>query len=105
MLLCPSLSNLSQMAYINPGIKTHYTFLEKMLETCPEGGDWFCGKQLTGADILLSFPLVAAQLRGVLKAEEYPKMTAFIARFQEREAYKRAVAKIESLEGSFKASI
>ena len=90
-----------------PNMKTHYDYLEGLLATSPDGGEWFCGK-LTGVDILLSFPLLAGQGgRSGMKSEDYPKIAEFVKRFQEREAYKKAIKKIEELEGegSFKASI
>jgi len=102
-----SIASKFNTSYIWPNMKTHHDYLEGLLKTSPDGGEWFCGNQLTGADILLSFPLLAAQQRSGMKKEDYPLMEAYVARFQEREAYKRAVAKIEALEGegSFKALI
>jgi len=91
--------------YIWPNMKTHYDYLEKLLETAPDSGEWFCGTQLTGVDIMFSFPLLAGQGRSGMKVEDYPRIQGYLAKFQDREAYKRAVAKIETLEGSFKALI
>ena len=35
---------------------------------------WFCGDRLTAADIQMSFPIEAAEVRTDL-AEKYPKLT------------------------------
>lgn len=43
--------------FLAPNFKTHYTFLEDQLKTSPDGGEFLCGKDLTAADILMSFPL------------------------------------------------
>ena len=51
--------------------------------------DWFAGDELTGADIMMSFPLEAAKARGRLKG--YEACTSFVERCQAREAYKRAL--------------
>jgi glutathione S-transferase len=46
-------------SYLFPNIKSQLGFLEKQLET--SGGDYLCGKNLTSADVLISFALVQAK--------------------------------------------
>ena len=49
------------------------------------------GDDLTGADIMISFVLEAANLGGTL--EHFPNLKAYLARMHERDAYKRAIEK------------
>lgn len=65
-----------------------------------------CGPNLTAADILMSFPLIAAKGRGgLLPKEKYPLLRAYVDRLEEEEGYKKAVEKIVELEGNFSAMI
>ena len=64
-----------------------------------------CGKELTGADILMSFPLEAANGRSGVKQEQYPQVFGYVEKLHKREAYKRATEKIIQTEGQFKASL
>lgn len=75
------------------------------METSPDGGEYLCGKDITGADILMEFPLEAGRSRSRMTKEAYPRLSAYIEKLHEREAYKRAVEKIEETEGSFKTSL
>ena len=91
--------------FLEPNFKTHYSFLESQLKTSPEGGDYLCGKEVTAADILMSFPLEVGQARSGMSKEQCPLLWAYLDRLYQREAYKRAVQKIESVEGSFKSHL
>ena len=91
--------------YLNPNFKTHLDFLESQIATSPNGGEYLCGKELTGADILMSFPLGAAKGRAGLTQEKYPKLWAYVDRLEAREPFKRAVQKIIDLEGSYDPSL
>lgn len=73
--------------FIHPRIKTHLDFMEAELGEAT----WFVGDALTGADIMMSFPLEAAAVRGGLNADEWPNLVAFLARIHARPAYKRAL--------------
>jgi len=86
-------------AFLQPNFKTHLDFLEDQLATSPNGGEFLCGPGLTGADIMMIFPLEAAQWRAGLTKEKYPKLSAYIARLQQREAFQRAIKKIEDITG------
>jgi glutathione S-transferase len=50
---------------------------------------FFVGNDLTGADIMLLFPLEAAGAR----LDPYPNLTKYRARMQDRSAYKRGIEK------------
>ncbi len=91
--------------FLQPQFETHYKFLESQLATSPDGGDFLCGKDLTAADVLMSFPLEAGESRSGMKKEQFPKIWAYVDRLHAREAYKRSVNKIEAVEGSFKTNL
>lgn len=96
-----------EAAFLTRNIDGNLAFLEDQLKTAPGGGPYLCGKDLTAADILISFPVIAAGQR-VLQgknAGNYPLLAAYAKRLQGIDGYKRAVAKIESIEGSFSASM
>lgn len=100
-----SIANRVNSFYLEPNFKTHYSFLEEQLRTSPNNGEYLCGKDLTAADILMSFPLEGGKSRSGMTKEQCPLMWAYIDRLHQREAYKRSVQKIESIEGSFKSNL
>ena len=87
--------------FLRPNLNTAFSFLESQIASSPGGGEYLCGKELTGADILMSFPLDAARGRAGLDKDKYPKLWAYVERLQERDAYKRAVQKIIEVEGEY----
>jgi glutathione S-transferase len=54
--------------------------------------EWLVGKDLTAADVQLSFPIEAAAARGDTDKPR-PNLKAFLARAHARPAYKRALEK------------
>lgn len=52
-------------AFQEPALKKNYTFLENELKKA--GGEHFVGGKLTGADIMLSFPIVSRACHRVFK--------------------------------------
>lgn len=97
-----------EAAFLTRNIDGNLAFLEDQLKTAPGGGPYLCGKELTAADILISFPVIAAGqrvLQDKKNAGKYPLLADYAKRLQEIDGYKRAVAKIESIEGSFSASM
>ncbi|OAL20370.1 hypothetical protein AYO22_08864 [Fonsecaea multimorphosa] len=100
-----SVAGKIESSFLQRNMKNHYDFLEGQLATSPDAGSYLCGKDLTAADIMLSFPLEAGQTRSGFTQSEYPKIWAYIERLHERDAYKRAVAKIVEIEGEFKTTL
>ncbi|KAJ7503082.1 glutathione S-transferase-like protein [Mycena galericulata] len=90
-------------AYLSREFVAHFAFLEEQLSTAPNGGPYLCGTKLTGADMMMSFPVLIATngMRGVDKAT-HPKLFAYAELLQASESYKRAVEKIVVLEGEYK---
>lgn len=74
-----------QKNFTDPRIRQNLEYLEAELGE----NDWFVENRLTGADIMLSFPLEAARGRGALG--RFPRLSAYVDRVQAREAYKRAL--------------
>jgi glutathione S-transferase len=92
-----------QSSFLEPNFATHYGFLEGQLET--SGGNYLCGPHLTGADIMLSFPLIAGGKRTGLSKEKFPKLAAYVERLENEPGYKKAADKIIELDGKFEATL
>ena len=96
-------SNKFFTSFVIPHLNTDLAFLESQLESSPDGGEYLCGKYLTPADIILSFPLELVKTRiGNMDAsvlEKYPKLWAYCDRLRSSEGYKRAEKRIEEVEG------
>ena len=74
--------------FIGPQIKLHLDFVESELV----GHAFFCGDDLTAADVMMSFPLEAAAARGGLDRSR-PKTMDWLERIHARPAYRRALDK------------
>ena len=68
---------------INSELKNHLSYVEASLQ----GREWLVGDTLSGADIQMSF--VGEAARGL--RVDYPQMDAWVRRFQQRPAYRRAL--------------
>ncbi|KFY06472.1 hypothetical protein V491_08605, partial [Pseudogymnoascus sp. VKM F-3775] len=92
--------------YLDPNFDTTFAFLEEQIKTSPGGGKYMCGPHLTAADILISFPLIAAKGRGeLLPKEKYPALRAYADMLEEEEGYKKSIAKVEEVDGKFSAMV
>jgi glutathione S-transferase len=69
---------------INEQLASHFGYLENELR--PSG--YFIGDDLTGADMMLSFPAEIAVMQG--HGAAYPKLAAFVAAMHARPAWKVA---------------
>lgn len=72
-------------SYIDPQLRTHVALWESELETSA----FFAGAELTGADVMMSFPVEAAQSRAGLP----PRLDGYLARIHARPAYMAALAR------------
>ena len=89
MLLRPVVRGLARAVkgkFAQPEIDLHLDFLEAELGR----STWFVGESLTGADILLSFPIQIAAAQTRLDTGR-PRLAAFLARVAARPAWQRAV--------------
>lgn len=81
-------------------LKTHFDFVEEQLKA--SGGDFLCGNQLTGADILMIFPLESSK---ATRGARYPLIDAYVERIAARDAYEKAVQKIVDMTGKFEVGL
>jgi len=70
-------------SYVDPQIKNHISLWDAELQKSP----YFAGDELTGADILMSFPVEAAATRGTLT----PRFTDYLTTIHARPAYQAAL--------------
>lgn len=74
--------------FLDPNIKRNLAFMESTLGK----STWFCGDELTAADIQMSFPIEAAEVRANLRAD-YPLLGAFLDRIRAMPAWQAALEK------------
>ena len=72
--------------YLDPTLATHLAFVEAELGKSP----WLAGSELTGADVMMSFPLEAVLARA---GGQMPRIAAYVKKIQERPAYKKALGR------------
>jgi glutathione S-transferase len=65
----------------------HFTFMNNHMK----GREFFVGEELTGADIMMSFPIEIAMARGFL--QQYDALLSFLERIQLRPSYQAALKK------------
>lgn len=80
-------SSKAQNSFIRPQTELHLRHVEQSLQN----SDWLMGGSISGADIMMSYPLQAAAVRSDLSS--YPNIRAYLARIEADEAYQRAVQK------------
>ncbi|MCZ7684569.1 MAG: glutathione S-transferase [Sandaracinaceae bacterium] len=85
-LLGSIIANKVDAAFTVPEIRAQVSFVDSELASRP----WLAGDDLTGADIMMSYPLMAARARGGLEAGAYPNLDAYLARIEARPAWQRA---------------
>lgn len=85
--------------FLNRNYDTHFGFLESQLSSSPNGGKYLCGAELTAADILMSFPLIAASARGKIDKAKYSKLAAYIEVLEKSDGYLKSIKKIEQVSG------
>jgi glutathione S-transferase len=73
-------------SFIDPQLKLHLDYMEG--ELAKHG--WFVGDTFSAADIQMSFPVEAANARGVLGSAR-PRLTDWLERIHARPAYRRAL--------------
>jgi glutathione S-transferase len=73
--------------FIFPQLKLNLDFVESELSK----SDWFAGNEISGADIMMSFPLEAAGSRGGKEAR--PAIEKFLSKIHARPAYQEALRK------------
>src|ERR1700691_3236160 len=79
---------LPARGFVRSQLKLHLDYLEAELAAA----SWFVGDHFSAADIMLSFPLEVATVRGGLD-ETRPRLMNFLERIHARPAYRRALEK------------
>ncbi len=80
------ISKQVKTSFINPNLNAQFKFIESVLAKNP----WFCGPEMTGADIMMSFPLEAAASRAE-DIRNMPHITAYLKRIHALPSYKKAL--------------
>ncbi|CZT19906.1 related to glutathione S-transferase [Ramularia collo-cygni] len=83
--------------FLNENYATHFAFLNSQIASSPGGGKFLCGKDLTAADILMSFPLIRGQEK--IPAGKNPELRAYIKMLEQHEGYLASIKKIEEVTG------
>ena len=78
-------------SYLHPQLERNLLFVDKQLD----GKTWFLGEQLSGADVMMGFPLQAALTRTAL---HLPNVAAYVHSVENHEAYRRVEARLGKLE-------
>ena len=87
--------------YLEPNFKSNFDFLETQITTSPNNGKYLCGSELSGADFIMSYPLLGSTGQAGLTKQKYPNLWAYVERLESIESYKRAVQKIMEIEGTY----
>ena len=72
--------------YLDPSLEAALDLMEAELGA----STWFAGEEISGADVMMSFPVEAAAARAGLR-ERYPRLATFLDRVHARPAYQRAL--------------
>ncbi len=75
-------------SYLDRNVTSNLDFMESSLAH----SDWFCGDEMTAADVQMSFAVEAAEVRTDL-ARDYPNLMGFLERVRARPAYQAALKK------------
>ena len=74
-------------SFVAPNIQRQLAYMESELATRA----WFAGEEFSAADVMMSFPLEVAVVRGGLDATTHPKLADWLARIHARPAYQAAL--------------
>ena len=74
--------------FLDRNVERNLDFIESTLGRTT----WLCGDVLTAADIQMSFPIEAAEVRTNLR-DGYPNLAGFLDRIRARSAYRPAITK------------
>ena len=90
--------------FLNKNFETHFSFLESQLASSPDSGKYLCGADLTAADILMSFPLMAGKEK--VDTALYPKLGEYTKMLEKHEGFVNSCKKVEEVTGeSFKSML
>lgn len=78
-------------SFLHPQLQLHLSFVEGKLA----GRSWLLGERISGADVMMSFPLLAAAERS---PQPWPNIRAYAERLKNEPAYRRAEEKLGKLQ-------
>jgi len=78
----------TMQGYVSPNVKSHLSYLDNELAAT----GWFAGGEMTGADIMMSFPLEAAAARTNLR-DNFQNLARFLDKIHALPSYKSAIEK------------
>lgn len=84
--LVKGVSERAQAGFVDPQLKLHMDYWEGALADT----GWFAGERFSAADIMMSFPMEAAQSRAGLEPGR-PRCADWLGRIHARPAYRRAL--------------
>ena len=84
--LVRGIAGRAKSGFVEPQLKLHMDFWEEALRD----SGWFAGPAFSAADVMMSFPLEAANSRAGL-AEGRPRCAGWLERVHARPAYRRAL--------------
>lgn len=80
------ISKQVKSSFINPNLERQFKYLNDVLGK----NKWFCGDEMTAADVMMSFPLEAAMSRAD-QINSMPNIAAFVKRIHAMPSYKKAL--------------
>lgn len=83
--------------FLTQALIQHFTWLNDQIASSPDGGKFLCGKDLTAADIMMSFPLIAGKSK--IQKAKYPKLYEYIEMLENHPGYVASIKKIEDVSG------
>lgn len=84
--IAKAIANQVLNSYITPNVTTHLAMIEQHLQ----GKTWFVGEALSGADVMMSFPLEALAKKPEI-AQSHPNIKQFVDRVHARPSYQKAL--------------
>ncbi len=86
--IAKGIANKTLNSFVSPNVFRHLDYLELELNNT----EWFAGNTLSGADIMMSFPLEGAHSRVDFNGR-YPNLLAFLDKIHALPSYQRALNK------------
>jgi len=88
------------MGTLSKEFTKQFSYIEDQLKS--SRGEFLCGKEITGADFMMMFPLENGK---ILREDKYPLIDAYMERIRARDCYKRAIQKIIDTTGEYNPDI
>ncbi|BBF11819.1 TPA: glutathione binding-like protein [Haemophilus influenzae] len=87
---------MSQSEAMKPFCDTQFDLHINYIKSNLHGKIWFLGKEFSGADIMMSFPLQFALM--LVPTGQFPSIERFVAQVESNEYYRKACEPVGELE-------